>query len=376
MDRVADHAAYLADTARLEAYQRALSALVRPGDSVLDLGAGTGVLGFLAVRAGAGRVYAVDRGEVVQVVRAVAGGNAFNDVIPLRGDSREIELPERVDVVVCDQLGPAGIEAGLLESLADAARRHLKPGGSLIPGRVVIQVAPVSASGVRRALRPWSALPGGIDFSAARDWAVNHVYDMKLRQDDLLAPPVDGVSLDPTIAPDEPFVLRGNFEVATNGPLDAVAMCFVAELAPGVSMSNSPLRTDAIDRTQAVLPFQAGCAVSVGDEIEIEVRVNAATRSFSWTVTLRSRHTSSIRESHSTLLGLLLDGDELARLRPDAVPEIGPRGIARLDVLQWADGTRSRAEIERACFDVHRALFPTPSAAQRFVYDVLQDGTR
>ena len=40
-----EHRAYLADTSRLDAFDAALRALVRPGDVVLDLASGTGILG-------------------------------------------------------------------------------------------------------------------------------------------------------------------------------------------------------------------------------------------------------------------------------------------------------------------------------------------
>ena len=61
---ITEHAGYVRDRVKLRAYERALSQLVGPTSSVLDLGAGTGILGLLAARAGARVVYAVDRGSV------------------------------------------------------------------------------------------------------------------------------------------------------------------------------------------------------------------------------------------------------------------------------------------------------------------------
>ena len=57
---LAYHANLLSDVVRMDAYDRALRALVKPGDVVLDVGAGTGVLAMLAARAGAKRVHAVE----------------------------------------------------------------------------------------------------------------------------------------------------------------------------------------------------------------------------------------------------------------------------------------------------------------------------
>lgn len=52
--------AMLADSKRLDAYQLALNESVKPGDSVLDLGSGTGVLSYFAARAGASHILAVE----------------------------------------------------------------------------------------------------------------------------------------------------------------------------------------------------------------------------------------------------------------------------------------------------------------------------
>ena len=51
------HAFCLTNTGtRLQQYAAALDQVIEPGDTVLDLGAGLGVLGILACRAGARRV--------------------------------------------------------------------------------------------------------------------------------------------------------------------------------------------------------------------------------------------------------------------------------------------------------------------------------
>src|SRR5262245_66163182 len=95
------HRQYLADDVRVNAFRRAVEETVRPGDTVLDLGSGTGILGLFACAAGARRVYAVEETGLVELAREVARANGFADRITfLQRFSRHAELPERVDVVV------------------------------------------------------------------------------------------------------------------------------------------------------------------------------------------------------------------------------------------------------------------------------------
>jgi predicted RNA methylase len=76
---------------------------------VLDLAAGTGILGLLACRAGARRVYSVDDGGILQVAREIVQANHLTDRIrQIKAFSTRVELPEKADVVVSDQIGRFG----------------------------------------------------------------------------------------------------------------------------------------------------------------------------------------------------------------------------------------------------------------------------
>ena len=104
-----EHWHYLADQARLEAYERAIAEVVHPNNVVLDLGAGSGILGLLACRAGAKRVYAVDDGPVIELARRICRANGYQDrVVFIKGHSLEVELPEKVDLIIADQVGVGG----------------------------------------------------------------------------------------------------------------------------------------------------------------------------------------------------------------------------------------------------------------------------
>ncbi|HHW13683.1 MAG TPA: methyltransferase domain-containing protein, partial [Firmicutes bacterium] len=212
------HRRMLGDDLRTEAFRRAIAAAVRPGDVVVDVGTGTGVLACFACAAGARRVYAIESGQILEAARAVVAENGFTDRVTfLARDSRRARLPERADVVVSETLGSLGVEENIAEILADARRRFLKPGGRLIPSRVQTFVAPVSLEEEYARLTWPSGERYGLRFSLLRRLFVNTPYRLPVPPAALLGPPLLLYDLDLTAAeclPDQaetelPFVREG-----------------------------------------------------------------------------------------------------------------------------------------------------------------------
>ncbi|MBC8071537.1 MAG: 50S ribosomal protein L11 methyltransferase, partial [Deltaproteobacteria bacterium] len=79
--RLSIHRWMLLDEVRNEAYRRATSQVVKPGDTVLDFGAGTGILSLFAAQAGASKVHAVERTDIAAVARRIIERNGFGDRI-------------------------------------------------------------------------------------------------------------------------------------------------------------------------------------------------------------------------------------------------------------------------------------------------------
>jgi ribosomal protein L11 methyltransferase len=107
---------------------RALEERVRPGDDVLDVGTGSGILGVAAAKLEAGRVVALDIDpQAVKAARANAAANGIGDVVEVReGTLPESAAGERFDVIV------ANISSLAIERLAEAFASALKNGGALI----------------------------------------------------------------------------------------------------------------------------------------------------------------------------------------------------------------------------------------------------
>ena len=127
-DILYEHIDYLSDRVRIERFTAAIEKLVNPDQVVLDLGCGTGILGLIALRAGARKVYFVEGSAVIEAARHTISEAGFAGHAEFfKASSFELELPERVDVAICDHVGCFGIDYGILQTLADAQERLVKP---------------------------------------------------------------------------------------------------------------------------------------------------------------------------------------------------------------------------------------------------------
>src|SRR5205823_3186080 len=166
----------LADRARVDAYAQALRKTVRPGSVVVEIGTGPGVFAALACQLGAGRVFAIEQGEIIQVAREVAAANGCADKIEFfEGLSDRVTLPVRADVILSDLRGVLPFFQRHIPAIMDARQRFLAPGGTMIPRKDALWVAVVEAPKCYGELvDPWDQNPFGQNLSPARRLAVNN----------------------------------------------------------------------------------------------------------------------------------------------------------------------------------------------------------
>ncbi|ETN66844.1 protein arginine n-methyltransferase [Anopheles darlingi] len=144
------HELMLTDGPRQNAYHNAIvgNRDLFAGKTVLDVGAGTGILSIFCAQAGARKVYAVEASNLARLAREVIKENNFQDVIDVSEcrveDFRLPNEEERVDIIVSEWMGFFLLHEGMLDSVLVARDRFLKPNGLMFPDTATIYLAPCS----------------------------------------------------------------------------------------------------------------------------------------------------------------------------------------------------------------------------------------
>ena len=109
---------------------------------VLDVGAGSGILSFFAIQAGARRVYAVEASSMALHCEELVRKNNLSDkIIVMYGKIEEVDIPEDVDTIISEPMGYMLYNERMLESFVHA-RKFLKEGGNMFPTKGDLYLAP------------------------------------------------------------------------------------------------------------------------------------------------------------------------------------------------------------------------------------------
>jgi len=240
------HFAMLNDAPRNDAYARAIAATVRPGDLVLEIGTGSGLLAMMAARAGAGRVVTCEQAPpIASAARDIVAANGFAeriDVVAARSTRLKVgtELPRRADVLIMEVFDTALLGEGVLAALIDARARLLAPGARVLPTRATIWAQAIECP----ELRPVNPIGRIADFDLAGfdRFRAPGGQSLELAREAYrpLSAPMPVLTFDFT---DEVRRLgsgHANLRFTATGAVQAIALWFELELAAGIVLSTGP----------------------------------------------------------------------------------------------------------------------------------------
>jgi protein arginine N-methyltransferase 1 len=275
------HRDLLLDDIRTRVYRDAIRHFVTPDSVVLDLGTGSGILGFFACEAGARRVFAVDATHSADLASFLTRQLGFADRMEvIHEHSTKTELPEQANLLVTETLGSFAFNEQILSSVIDARARLLRDDATVIPQRIDLYVVPVEAPEVLdRFVNSWKKQPFGFDFSSLSVFASNVMYAVNVDAASFLAKPSLVISSDLTTVTSAEVYGHAQFDTARAGLLCGFAGWFRATLAPGIEITNEI--PDTTNWSHVFLPLESPLEVEVGTPIDIDLETSDG-KSWRW----------------------------------------------------------------------------------------------
>ena len=274
----------ITDRYRLEPYVQALKAAIKPDAVVLDIGTGTGFFAVLACQFGAKKVYAIEPDASICVARQVAIDNHCADKIEfIQALSTQVDLPERVDVIISDLRGVVPLYQHHLAAISDARTRFLAPSGIQIPHQDTIWVTLISDPDYyqQKYLSPWVDAPHGCNLTANRQFVTNTWHKHRLKPEQFLVAPQVWTTLDYTTANESNVKTTMNWTVDRSATVHGIGMWFDTVLAQGIGFSNAPDKPECI-YGNAFLPLSAPVDLVPGDRVAVTLHANLVGDDYIW----------------------------------------------------------------------------------------------
>jgi Flp pilus assembly protein TadD/SAM-dependent methyltransferase len=270
------HIPMLADEARNVAYQKTIDRHVREGMHVLDIGAGSGLLAMMAVRAGAERVTAVEMDPTLaDVARQIIADNGMSDKIEvLHNVSLELKVGRDLpaaDLIVSEILDTGLLGEGVLPTLRHAAHYLKKEDGLMLPAGASVY-AQLFELPKLRPVNPVSQI-AGFDLSAFdrfRNPASYRRITLTHETRQALSEPFHVIDFDFQDPPATERWLEKSIPISSDGEVYAVAFWFDLHMDAEISISTGPQGTLS-HWNQAVQFFPMSQKVRAGDEIRLKM---------------------------------------------------------------------------------------------------------
>lgn len=358
---IRDYGDMLADRIRTDAFVAALERQISVDSVVLEIGTGVGYFAFVAVQAGAARVYAVEPDNAIEVARLCARDIPGSERIRwIQGLSTGLDLPEKVDIVIGDLHGTLPFYNNNIGSLIDARQRHLKPAGAIIPARDVLRMVPAQAADeYARVQTPWSSNPHGLNLGAGRGFVANQWWRARKKpvpSEQLLASPVTWGVVDYMTVETASVDAELAWTIERAGTMHGYYVWFDGELAEGVGYSNAPDLPELV-YGRAFFPLEQPVELVIGDSIEtrMSTRLVKGEQIYRWDTRIHDA-SGNIKASfkQSTLRGTPLNPRELKRTTAGHVPRLNVEGQVAQAVIAGMAQSLSLGQIA----DLLVAQFP------------------
>ncbi|MBZ5642570.1 MAG: 50S ribosomal protein L11 methyltransferase [Acidobacteriia bacterium] len=379
---VENYGAMIGDRVRLDAHAAALRAAVRPGAVVLEIGTGPGVFAVLACQLGASRVFAMEVNPVIDLARQIAKDNGCADRIEFIEEiSTKAALPVRADVIISDLRGVLPTFELHIPSIADARRRFLAPGGTLIPRKDSIYAAVVEIpERYAKIVDPWERNGLGLDLSAARRIVLNELHTVRFAPEQLLTQPQLWATFDYRTVENPDIQRELSWTVQRDGTGHGTAVWFDTELADGVGFSNAPESPPTI-YGYLFFPWLHPVPLVAGQNVRVDLLAKLLEKDYfyRWKTKIASVESPEkivAQFDQSQLQGATLSPSALQKGASTFVPQISEAGRVLQRALELMDGSAPLEEIARRLSAEYPSRFPQWQQALSYAGAMSKDYSR
>lgn len=371
MYSLSDYLWMIAEDTRVSAYATAIRSAVRPGDRVLEVGAGFGFFSVIAARAGAARVDAVDTNPAIHLGPRLAAANDCADRIVFHQvDAGRLTLDGRVDVIVGDLRGPTPLAGRSLSVWRDVRTRLLREGGITIPSADTLFVAPSRLpASVRRDVQAAYEQESVVMAPIARVME-DTPYRCAIERSDLIAPGRPWSRIDYRALDSADASGGVTWTVEEANTMSGLAVWFDTQLAEGVAFSSAPGSATRVYR-QLFLPLRTAIALAVGDRLRVSLAGHALADQYvwAWRVFLAGANDRQERElaCQNSIAAQIVDPADLHGRVQAAAPTLGATGAALRVLLGRIDGQASIVHLAEVVRHECPDLFPDAGSATTFV---------
>lgn len=272
----------LADEPRMAFYHDAISRHIKPGDRVIDLGTGTGILAAFASRQGAAHVYAIDHSSILDHAMQLGAENGIENVDYEGVHSTKFYLNEPVDVILHEQIGDFLFDEAMVPNVCDLRDRLLKPGGLILPSQFELFCEPMTLHDDRRVPYIWELNDvHGFDFTSMERSRPEDPEYYRMASCDLgvvkqfLGEPAPMVEVDlHTITETSlPLTVAFTRKVTQAGLIDGLVVFMKAKVDDDLVLSSSPLDPGRAPHWGFRILRLDQSHAEIGDELDVSLTV-------------------------------------------------------------------------------------------------------
>ena len=271
------HVPMLHDLPRNRCYVDAIERAVRPGMRILEIGTGAGLLSLVAARAGAEVVTCELNPAIAAAATEIARRNGLGDRIRVIGKASNalevgVDLPEPADMLMSELFDDTLFGDGIIEYIADARKRLLKPDAAVLPPRAELRCALVLTDLSDRH-RPLDIVEG-FDLSPFNVLSppVPRQLRVRARPTERRSDPVSALPMAferaSFGATSQHIILRSN-----GGQVNGIAQWLRVDFGNGVIYENDPFDGPWSHWGSPIQTLAAPVETMPGDEIEVALRI-------------------------------------------------------------------------------------------------------